>query len=370
MTPEAARGHIRSLTAPPRDHIAYFERVAASRKYVVFFGAGAVFANGIVDAWNTWISHPADFVCDRDPAKWGRLVSGVPCIGPDDLFRMKNDCSVFLSLGAVGEALDFLSARGILAMPFYKYDIKYTSRLSPDRLENDSIRLAECYASLYDDISRNVFDVSVERIFRGLDDAGRMASVYSPDQYFPDDIIRLSPQEAFVDAGAFDGDTLRDFIRRVDGRFDAYYAFELSRANYRTLREAIDGIADNGRVQAFEVGLGDAEENVAYREFQSGSAIGRGDCEGRIDTIDRILAGKRVTFIKMDIEGYEPKALRGAARTITEQKPVVAACVYHEPAHLWEIPLYLKSLVPGYRIYLRHHSALEYETVCYAVPGE
>jgi hypothetical protein len=70
----------------------------------------------------------------------------------------------------------------------------------------------------------------------------------------------------------------------------------------------------------------------------------------------------------MDIEGAEPNALRGAAGIIRAQRPKLAICVYHDFRHLWEIPLYVKSLNPGYKLYLRHHTPLEYETVCYAVP--
>jgi hypothetical protein len=69
----------------------------------------------------------------------------------------------------------------------------------------------------------------------------------------------------------------------------------------------------------------------------------------------------------MDIEGSEPQALSGAEEIIKKQKPKLAISVYHKLEHLWEIPLYLKHIVPEYKIYLRHHSPLEYETVCYAI---
>jgi hypothetical protein len=78
--------------------------------------------------------------------------------------------------------------------------------------------------------------------------------------------------------------------------------------------------------------------------------------------------GEPVTFIKMDVEGAEPLALRGASRIIRSQKPRLAVCVYHHFSHLWEVPGMIHELVPEHRIYLRHHTNLEYETVCYAVP--
>ena len=80
-----------------------------------------------------------------------------------------------------------------------------------------------------------------------------------------------------------------------------------------------------------------------------------------------ILYGEKVTMIKMDIEGYELKALMGAKQIIKEQKPKLAICAYHTFSHLWEIPLLIKSLNPDYKIYLRHHTNLDCETVCYAI---
>jgi hypothetical protein len=68
----------------------------------------------------------------------------------------------------------------------------------------------------------------------------------------------------------------------------------------------------------------------------------------------------------MDIEGSEMAALRGAQKIIKTQKPKCAICVYHNPSHFFEVPRYLLSLVPEYKIYFRHHSQQLYETVCYA----
>lgn len=89
-------------------------------------------------------------------------------------------------------------------------------------------------------------------------------------------------------------------------------------------------------------------------------------------TIDEAIdPGDRVTTIKMDIEGSELEALKGARETIRRDKPKLAICIYHKTEDLWEIPLYIKSLIPEYRFYIRHHgpSGL-YDSVLYAVMPE
>ena len=79
------------------------------------------------------------------------------------------------------------------------------------------------------------------------------------------------------------------------------------------------------------------------------------------------MGSRKVTFLKMDIEGSELAALRGAERIIREQRPKLAICVYHKPEDLWEIPSLLLSYHPDYKLYLRHYSINETETVLYAI---
>ena len=69
----------------------------------------------------------------------------------------------------------------------------------------------------------------------------------------------------------------------------------------------------------------------------------------------------------MDIEGAEIKALEGAKEIIKKYKPKLAISIYHNPKDLIQIPIYLKKLLPEYKIYIRHHSLRETDTVCYAV---
>ena len=68
----------------------------------------------------------------------------------------------------------------------------------------------------------------------------------------------------------------------------------------------------------------------------------------------------------MDIEGSELEALRGAREVIRRDKPRLGICVYHRPEDILEIPMFIKELVPEYKLYIRHHSPHLNETVVYA----
>ncbi len=85
-----------------------------------------------------------------------------------------------------------------------------------------------------------------------------------------------------------------------------------------------------------------------------------------VDSIDHMHAKVRVTLIKMDIEGSEMAALKGAEKIIKRDRPKLAVCIYHNPEDIFEIPFLIKKLVPEYKLYIRHHSDTYAETVVYA----
>ena len=74
-------------------------------------------------------------------------------------------------------------------------------------------------------------------------------------------------------------------------------------------------------------------------------------------SLDNVLNGKKVTFIKMDIEGAEYKALIGAEETIKKWRPRLAICVYHKPEDILEIPTLLLEMHNDYKFALRQYNS-------------
>jgi hypothetical protein len=70
----------------------------------------------------------------------------------------------------------------------------------------------------------------------------------------------------------------------------------------------------------------------------------------------------------MDIEGSELEALKGAKGILTKYKPKLAICLYHKTNDFVEIPLFLKEIVPDYKLHVRHHACGYLDTVLYAIP--
>jgi len=91
-----------------------------------------------------------------------------------------------------------------------------------------------------------------------------------------------------------------------------------------------------------------------------------GETFARATRVDTVIGTMSPTFISMDIEGAELRALEGAKKTITKSRPALAICVYHSVDHLWTIPRWINALGLGYRFWLRNYCSFTSETVLYA----
>lgn len=362
------RSHVARLLANKRDYCKEVKMLTAQYKYVVFYGCGAIL-NSIVESWDEYVGRKIDYCCDSDRSKWGKIFCGAKCLSPDELMRIKSDSIVFVTIGDFKPVYNYLIESGFPSVNLlYKYDLVASNYLTTHRHEDILDRLCETYQLLGDQQSRNVFDAIVTRTLGDGSNIDIMLNVNEKNQYFPPDIVHLSENERLVDIGAFDGDTIRDFVSRTKGEFDQIFAFEVDAINFNSLRENVSKMPEQSRIKIFNLGIWDSECDITYSVGESQSTVGAGgEGKGHVVPLDDVLKGQAVTFIKMDIEGAEPRALRGAREIIQTQKPKLAICTYHDFKHLWEIPLYIKELVPEYKIYLRHHTSLEYETVCYAV---
>lgn len=197
------------------------------------------------------------------------------------------------------------------------------------------------------------------------------------EQYFGPEFIKFNDEETFVDAGCYDFRSSLALGRHCKC-VKKVYAFEPDPENYKRCIQKADNRSRNRirDVQILPYGAWSEKTTLHFRALGTvGSSFGADASAGisvPVTTIDSTIDPcNRVTMIKMDIEGSELEALKGARETILRDKPKLAICIYHKPEDLWEIPLYIKELVPEYRFYLRHHDAGGLsETVLYALMPE
>ena len=93
-------------------------------------------------------------------------------------------------------------------------------------------------------------------------------------------------------------------------------------------------------------------------ENLNGSSANRVSDKGNIEvemvTIDEDISDK-ITHIKMDIEGYEQKALQGCYNHIMNDYPILLISVYHNYEDIWKIPKMIMEMRKDYHFYLRYH---------------
>ncbi|MCM1232503.1 MAG: FkbM family methyltransferase [Ruminococcus flavefaciens] len=155
------------------------------------------------------------------------------------------------------------------------------------------------------------------------------------------------------------------------GGYKHYYAFELDKNNFARLLDQAKTLRGGESITCFPYGVWSEDKDISYGTMASDDSLSiynpRQTQKAHVVSLDNQLKDKEINFIKMDIEGSEMEALKGCAGIVRKQHPVMAVCVYHRIEDMWEVPLYLKALYGGYKIYMRHHA--EYwvsETVCYA----
>lgn len=240
-------------------------------------------------------------------------------------------------------------------------------------LKKNEDKILQVYNLLEDEKSKQVLHIVLKH---RLDHELEMINeIYDENQYFGNDLIG-KVNGSFVDCGAFDGDTMRRFMKQVNGKYH-YYAFEAEKENYDKLEAYCNknGIED---INLYNIAVYDKKTQLVFlrdegEEKVSGRTLeieGKNDYYVKADSIDNVIGDKKVDMITMDIEGAEIYALYGAQKCINNWQPRLAVSAYHAIDHLWEVPLLIKNINPDYRIFYRHHRWNMHDTVCYAISPE
>jgi len=351
-------------------------------KSLVLFGAGNLGRRVLARLRQERIE-PLCFA-DNNPGLWGSDIDGIKVLSPEDAAEKYGDRAAFIvaicthsghRFALTKKKLTALNCRKVIS--FVSFFWKYSDSFLPDYyidlphkiIENaDSIKKA--FNLLGDEDSQNTFLTQLK--WRIIENYDELPGSSITSQYFPDDIFQLTSDEIFVDCGAFNGDTIKEFLQRQGESFGKIIAFEPDPLNFSALSKYVENFSSNlkNRVAVFQkaVGLGESKLKFFGTGTPSSLVSERGDIEVDCIDLDHTLATCNPTYIKMDIEGAEIDALAGARRIIEKDRPVLGICVYHRQDHLWRIPLLISSLSNDYKIFLRPYSDEGWELVCYAVP--
>lgn len=192
--------------------------------------------------------------------------------------------------------------------------------------------------------------------------------------------VKAQKGDYVIDAGGCWGDTALCFAYEV-GENGRVYTFEFVPENLEVMKKNIElnpelkeriKIVRNALWSSSNLTMFFSEKGPASRITTTGRVKGPDPGVATLSIDDFVESSNvpRVDFIKMDIEGAELPALKGAKKTINKYKPKLAISVYHSLKDFVNIPEYLESLDTRFKFYLDHYTIHAEETVLFAVPEE
>lgn len=201
---------------------------------------------------------------------------------------------------------------------------------------------------------------------------GKMIDDMSSRQYFDLTEMKCMEDEVFVDVGGFDGKTSKLFMRWCGNQYKRIYVLEPEKSNIILCEKNL--LAEKAKFEIIPYGLWDKECKLGFVKNENGRShisenIIVDDTDSVLIPVDSLdhLIDDNITFIKMDIEGAEYKAIEGAKKTIRKYHPKLAISIYHNDEDIWELPKLIMNICPDYKLYLRHYSIAQAETVLYAI---
>jgi FkbM family methyltransferase len=364
-----------------RERSAFDELAGDLSSSIVLFGAGSLGRRTLAILRSVGIE-PLAF-CDNNVDLWGQSIDGLLVTSPEEAANRYGEIAAFVITIWNGRAEDTMASRKRqlahlgcrVVSPFGYLYWKYSSAALPRYCLDLPHRVL-----LQDGLVRKALDLWADELstreflnqvaFRLRLDFDCVSQSDS-NQYFPKGVFQPSPEEVFVDCGAFTGDTIQNFIRARGDGFESIAAFEPDPLNFRSLEQRLAQLPKQFRDKVRVFPYAAAASNGVVRFAATGtdlSATDQGSSSVPCVRLDDALRQFRPTFVKFDIEGSELDALAGAAELIERNLPVLAVSVYHRQSDLWRIPLFLSALSKEYRLFLRPHAREGWDLVCYAVP--
>ncbi len=330
------------------------ESLAKKERPVVLYGTGNG-ADKVISMLLEPIGVRPDAVFASDGFVRNREFAGLPVESFSDVARRYGkDMKILMCFGSdreeVLECVERLDRGFDLAIP----DVPLYGQglFDTDYMREHIDELAEVRAMFADDYSKELFDESVLYRLTGklkyLQRTEPLADTYRA-------LLGNAGIKIAVDGGAYRGETSRMFAQTLPS-LKVIYAVE---PDERTLAKF--EAPKSCEMEMVISALADFCGEVTFHGSASRGAGIEGtnrrgkDRTVRCLTLDHIV-WEEPGLIKLDVEGFEECALRGAKRLMTEFAPSLAVSLYHRTEDVFELPLMIKNFSPEYaamKYYLR-----------------
>ena len=222
--------------------------------------------------------------------------------------------------------------------------------------EENRARFEAVYELLADEESKRIYENVISYKLTG--DIKYLWESESDRQVVYEEILDCKSISSFVDLGAYNGDTIREMLHFNPNLKNAI-ALEPDARNFRKLNEYVQTLEDidikcinSGAWCESTTLLFDASGNRNAGIVSKGNIVSKIK-EVSVVSVDEVLVGASVDYIKYDVEGSEKEALLGSKNTIQKHSPKLLVSLYHRSEDLFALPELVKELNPNYSLYLR-----------------
>jgi len=351
-----------------------FLNSSADRPQIVLYGAGFAMPAILRKLEANGFSVMA--ICDSDQSKHGSTYGGrYPILSAVDAAHKFPDARFVISSPSYFWEIHAMLGTIVVADRIVGVDLECAHYFGKGEFESyfrDNLRRFETvHAALEDDGSRDIYYKVLQAHATGERRDFEAAFTGNDDWYLFKILLAPEPNTLYVDCGAHDGDTIRLFLEAAQGSYRKIVAFEPDATMLPRLAALAE--AEGGKVEIVAKGVSDSEGTVTflvngmYSSIAADSGItGAQQATISIVRLDEALANESVSIIKMDIEGAEYDALKGAASLIQRCRPKLAICLYHKVEDLVRIPELVRTLVPEYKLRIRHQNPSCTDTILFA----
>jgi FkbM family methyltransferase len=314
-----------------------------------------------------------DYFVDNDEEKQGIFIQNTPVISFPQFKKISYEkflivaTNEHIQLQIVKQLKKHNIKNYICLIPDYLIYSTYEIENAKEIICNNFEKYIKLYEMLEDDLSKKTLVNKLNYLITF--DNKYLKDIVRPykNQYFERDIHKVSANDYFVDCGAYTGDTLENLMNITNSNIAGYYGFEPADINLIKLIEKTK-LYEN--LEICKKGLWDKDEILSFDSTSNSASKldANGDIKIEVVTLDNQLKDKKITFIKMDIEGAEYEALLGAKNIIISQNPILAISAYHKFDDIYRLAFLIESFGVNYKYYLRHYTMGVAETVLYGVP--
>lgn len=257
---------------------------------------------------------------------------------------------------------DEISRRRFLNLILYRLLFFRPQTLNPDRLP--------CTESRYSEGEKLVLNLKLPAVLSS-EMKGLINYQYSHPSYSEEGFMQPRLGDVVIDGGAWQGDTAYWYAQQI-GTHGRIFSFEPGEITRNKLVENIDLLDLSETITVEASALGAVEGRASWCDLPNATPCSHISSRGStipVTTIDSYVERNSlgpVDVIKLDVEGYDYKALHGAKKTVCKNRPDLAISIYHSPHHLVDVPLWIAAQNLGYSMRLSHNQISVTETVCLA----